>query len=104
MAAPAPTALNKCEAIGVDRRSRPRNVALRKRIRRMDAWRCRRSPGIRHKPRAYLTTTTMAAARRRHPTPLAEALVHGHTHDRLWAEPLMRGTPAARRGDSDQIC
>ena len=96
MEAPTPVALKKREAINVDRRDRSRNMALRKRIRRMGARQCRWSPSIRHEPRAWLTTTMMAAARHRRPTPWVEALVHGCTHDRLWAEPLVRGHPSVR--------
>jgi hypothetical protein len=94
MAVPAPAALNKCEAVGVDRRGHSRNVALRKHIRRrMGAWQSRRSPSIRHEPKAWLTTTTAAAAR---PAPWAEALVYGHMRDRLRGEPLVRGHPSGR--------
>jgi hypothetical protein len=53
MATPVPAALNKREAVGVDRRDHSRNVASRKHIRRrMGAWQSLRSPGIRHEPRA----------------------------------------------------
>jgi hypothetical protein len=60
---PAPTALNKCEAVGVDKRGSPRDMALRRRIRRVDARRRWRSLGVRCGPRATHMTMTVAATR-----------------------------------------
>jgi hypothetical protein len=85
MATPMSTALNKREAVSIDRRNHLGNLALRKRIWRMGAWWCRRTPDVRHGP--------SAAAMHRRPALLAEALVHGHPHNRLWGKPLVRGNP-----------
>jgi hypothetical protein len=76
MAAPTPTALNKCEAIDVDRHRRSR----------MGTRRRQRSPGVPKEPERR------AAVRME----LPKSLACGHTHGWLWAEPLVHGHPSSR--------
>jgi hypothetical protein len=64
MAAPTPTALNKSEAISVDRRSHARDEVSRKPICSMGMRRHRRSPSVHRDSRIWLTTTTLVAIKR----------------------------------------